>query len=69
MIVNEKIHYFTVLTLYYDKFAGILPKWMQKIKNAEHQPDITATILFIFTIIEVKYACNRMATRPAESVL
>ena len=31
MNVNEKFHYFTVLTLYYDKFAGILPKTMQKI--------------------------------------
>ena len=31
MIVNEKFHYFTVLTLYYDEFAGILPKTMQKI--------------------------------------
>ena len=31
MIVNEKFHYFTVLTLYFDKFAGILPKAMQKI--------------------------------------
>lgn len=40
-----------------------------KIKNPGDQPGITAVILFIFTTIAVKYACNRIATKPAESAL